>query len=150
MSGIEHAARLDQQQFYLLLGVRLVFDAPGDNEHFAGRQANRAVAEIDPQRTLDHKEGLIGVLVIMPNEIALQLHELELIVIHFRDNLRLPLLVEQSELPREINRLMVHAAKSRGYRVSVSSSTLKASSSCGEIATLSFSPVGSRETNHLL
>jgi len=32
----------------------------------------------------------------------------------------------------------------------LSSSTLKASSSCGEIATLSFSPVGSRETNHLL
>jgi hypothetical protein len=48
--------------------------------------------------------------VIVPNELALELHDLELVVVHFRYDLRLPLFVERSELFAEIDRLVVHAA----------------------------------------
>src|SRR6266540_1870021 len=44
----------------------------------------------------------------MPNKIALQLHDLELVIVHFCDDLRQPLLVEQSELLREVDRLVAH------------------------------------------
>jgi hypothetical protein len=39
-------------------------------------------------------EGLIGIPVVMPDEIALQLHDLELIAVHFGDDFRQPLLAE--------------------------------------------------------
>jgi len=41
----------------------------------------------------------------MPDEVALQLHDLELIVVHLGDDLGLPLLVEQRELLAEVDRL---------------------------------------------
>jgi hypothetical protein len=68
--GIEHPARLDHQQFDLPFGVRFVFDAFRDDEHFARRQMHRAVAKIDPQVALDDEEGLVGLLVIVPDEVA--------------------------------------------------------------------------------
>ena len=40
---------------------------------------NRAIPEIDPQPAFDHDKGLIRVFVIVPNEIPLQLDDLELI-----------------------------------------------------------------------
>jgi hypothetical protein len=44
----------------------------------------------------------------VPDEIASQLHDLELIVVHFGDDFRLPLLVEQPEFLAEVDRLVVH------------------------------------------
>jgi hypothetical protein len=46
---IEYPSRLDQQQFDLVLSIRLVFDAFRDDEHFARRHADRPIAKIDPQ-----------------------------------------------------------------------------------------------------
>src|SRR6516162_8382168 len=71
---------------------------------------NRAIAEIDSQSTLEDDEGLIRILVIVPDEVTLKLHELELVVVHLGDDLRLPMLVEQIELAGEIDRLIRHAA----------------------------------------
>src|ERR1700733_867564 len=90
VAGIEHAARLDQQQFDLPFGVRLVLDPFRHHEHFPGAQPHRPVAKIDPQYAVDHDEGLIGVLVIVPDEIPLQLHYFELVIVHLRDHLWLP------------------------------------------------------------
>jgi hypothetical protein len=47
-------------------------------------------------------------VVIVPDEVAFKLHDLELIVVHLGNDLRLPLLVEQSELSCEIDRLVAH------------------------------------------
>jgi hypothetical protein len=55
---------------------------------------NRAIAKIDPQNALEDDEGLIGILVIVPDEVTLQSYDFELIVVHFGDHLWLPLLVE--------------------------------------------------------
>ena len=77
---------------------RLVLDALRDDKHLAGSDVNTAVAEVDSQPPLDDNESLVSVPVIVPEEIALQFDDLELIVVHFRDDLRLPLLAEQREL----------------------------------------------------
>src|SRR5262245_35214525 len=68
------------------------------------------VPEVDPQAPLQDNEGLVRVFVIVPDEIALELHDLELIVVHFSDDLRLPLLVEQPEFLLEVDRSVVHCA----------------------------------------
>src|SRR6266550_1277829 len=64
--------------------------------------------KIDPQNAIQHNESLVRILVIVPNEVALQLHDLELVVVHFGDDLRLPLLAEQRELFAEVDRLVPH------------------------------------------
>src|ERR1700730_6481517 len=108
MSGIEHAPRLDQQQFDLVFRVRLVLDAPGHDEHLTCRDMDGAIAKVDPQVAFDHDERLVGILMVMPDKVSLRLHDLELIVIHLGNDLRLPLLVKQSELLPKIDRSVVH------------------------------------------
>src|SRR5262249_34570832 len=110
MAGIEYPTRLDQQQLDLVFGVRLVLYTFRDDEHLARRQLDRPIAKIDPQSALQDDERLIRMLVIMPNEVALQPHELELVVVHFGYDLRLPLLVEYPELLAKIDRLVGHVA----------------------------------------
>jgi hypothetical protein len=51
---------------------------------------------------------LISILVIVPNKIALHLFELELIVVHFSNDFRVPLLVEQTEFLAKIDSLVGH------------------------------------------
>jgi hypothetical protein len=46
------------------------------------------------QVALDDDERLVGIRMPVPNKIALQLHQFELVIVHFGDNFRLPLLVE--------------------------------------------------------
>jgi hypothetical protein len=102
--------RFDEQQLDLPFRVRLVLHTLGNDEHLPRRHMDRAVAKIDPQIAVDHDERLIGIRVVMPNEIALQPHDLELIVVHLGDDLRPPLLVEQPELLPEVDGLVAHVA----------------------------------------
>jgi hypothetical protein len=45
---------------------------------------------------------------VVPNEVTLQLHDLELIVVHFGDDLWLPLLLEELKLLAEVDRFVAH------------------------------------------
>jgi hypothetical protein len=45
---------------------------------------------------------------VVPDEVALELHDLELVVVELGDNLRLPLLVELRELALEVDRFVGH------------------------------------------
>jgi hypothetical protein len=78
--------------------------------HFPGADLNRTVAQIDAQLALDDKESLVGVFVPVPNELTLQLHDLELIVVHFGDDPGLPLLGEQPEFLPKVDRAVIHYA----------------------------------------
>lgn len=73
------------------MAIRLVLNAFGSNEHLPDRNVDRAIAKIDPQIAFDYQERLVGIFVVMPYKIALQLHHFELIIIHFGNDLRLPL-----------------------------------------------------------
>src|SRR5215469_8429848 len=57
----------------------------------------RAVAKIDTQIPFDHDERLVSVFMIVPDEVTVQLHNLEMVIVHFGDHFRLPLLIEQAE-----------------------------------------------------
>ena len=64
---------------------------------------NRTVAKIGFQDPVDDYERLIRILAVVPNEINLQFHHLELVAVHFGDDLGLSLPVEQFELLDEVN-----------------------------------------------
>jgi hypothetical protein len=109
LAGVENPAWLDQQHLHLVLGVGLVLHSARHHEHLAGRQLHRAIAKIDAQHPIDNDERLIRILVVMPDKIPLQLDELELVVVHFRDHSGLPLLADQRELFHKIDCLVGHA-----------------------------------------
>src|SRR5260370_458945 len=93
-------SRFNQQQLDFVFCVRLVLHAFRNHEHLSARNVNGTVAKIDPQIAVDYDETFVGIFVIVPNEVALELHDLELVFVHFSDDLRLPLFVEQSKFLR--------------------------------------------------
>ena len=66
------------------------------------------ITKVDPKIAAEHNESLVRVLMTVPDEIPLQLHHFELIVVHFRDDPGLPALGEHLQLRREIDCLVPH------------------------------------------
>jgi hypothetical protein len=71
-----------------------MLNALRNDEHLAPRYLDRAVAKIDAQLAVDDDERFIGFLMVMPDQVALELHDLELIPVF-----TLPLSARRS-LPR--------------------------------------------------
>src|SRR5258708_39976729 len=105
---IENTSRLDEEQLDLTVGKWLVFHSLRDHEHLAGGEVYGAVPEVDAQPAFEDDERLVRVLVVMPDEVAFQPHDLELVVVHLRDDLWLPLLREEREFLLEVDCLRVH------------------------------------------
>ncbi len=70
-----------------LLGTRFVFNPLGDYEHLAFLQRHRAIAKFDAQLSFKDNEYFVGVGVSVPDETALGLYQLEMIIVHLRHNL---------------------------------------------------------------
>lgn len=68
--------------------IRLVFNTLWNHVHFALRQLHIPISEIDSETAFQDDEGFICVFVVMPNELALEFNDLELVVIHLGDDLR--------------------------------------------------------------
>src|SRR4029077_9094271 len=108
ISGIRNASRLDEHQLDLALGIRLVLDSFRHDIHFACGEFDCSVAKVDSQCAIEDDEGFIRVFMAMPYEVAFQANNLELVFVHLRAALRLPLLAEQAELLFEIDRSTLH------------------------------------------
>ncbi|AKZ63827.1 hypothetical protein F506_15175 [Herbaspirillum hiltneri N3] len=80
-----------------------MLDALGDHEHLAGLEMHCAVAKVDAQRAVEHDEDFVGVGVVVPDELALYLGQLELVVVHFGNDALRPVLAEQRKLVGEID-----------------------------------------------
>ncbi len=94
MACIQYATWLDEEYFDLVFRVGLVFHTLWHDEHLTGGNMRGAIPEIDPKLAFQHDEGLIRVFVIMPHKVALNLDDLELVVVHFRDDPWLPVFVK--------------------------------------------------------
>jgi hypothetical protein len=109
---IAHATRLNQEQFDLVLGVRFVLHPLRNDEHLSRPDMHHPVPKINPQISFDHDERLVSVFVIMPDEVSLQLHHLELVIVHFSDHFWLPLLIEQVKLLHKVDCSVFHLISS--------------------------------------
>src|SRR5687767_11077739 len=108
LASVYNTARLDKQRMAFTCGASDMFDALWHNEHFPGLERDGPVLETDLHLAVQHQEDLVGVFMIMPDELALQFHELELVVVHFRDDPRGPALRESGQLLRKVDYLGSH------------------------------------------
>src|SRR5581483_5799704 len=109
-SGIHEALRLYQKELHLSLRAGLVSHAFRYDKHLPGAQPYCSILEVDSQGPVENDEGLIRLFVVMPDEIAFDAHELELVVVHLRNDLGLPLLRDQLEFLRETDCPISHGS----------------------------------------
>ena len=107
-AGVQHAARFDDHQLHFFFGVGLVLDAFRDDEHFSGAEGDAAVAEVDAELAFDDEEGFVSRRVVVPDELALELLDLELVVVHLGDDFRGPEFVELREFVLQVDGLVTH------------------------------------------
>ena len=82
IARIRGARWLDQQDMHFPPCHGPVLDAFGDNENFAGVEGNRAIPQLDVERTLEHKKKIVRVVMLMPVEWPLELsHQYVVVVI---------------------------------------------------------------------
>jgi hypothetical protein len=113
LASVQRTARLYQKHLHFFCGEWLVLDALWNDEQFARAQQNGSIPEIDAKFTFQHKEGFIGLRMIVPDEIAFDPDDLELIVVEFGNDPRLPLLSQGFCISLCMYRLQVFTLRSR-------------------------------------
>src|SRR6185437_8234063 len=108
MARIGHATRLYEEQLYLSFRAGLVPYSLRHDVHLAGGQTHYSILEVDSQCSIEDYEGLIGVLVVVPDEIAVDPDQRDLVVVHLGNDLWVPLVREQLEFASEIDCSMRH------------------------------------------
>ena len=73
VAGVEDAAGFDEEEVDFVGGEGLVLDSFGDDEHLAGVEVDGTVAEVDAEMAVEDEEGLVGVLVVVPDEVSVEL-----------------------------------------------------------------------------
>ena len=91
VAGVDRSGRFDEQRPAFLFGARPVLDSLRNDDHLPGAQHDGAVAEVDGHLAVQHDEDLAGVGMLVPDELALQLGQLEVKLVHLGHELRGPL-----------------------------------------------------------
>lgn len=91
VARVQRGHRLEQHDVSLLLGYGQMVDTVRDNDELAGVHANVTIAEAHEKRTLQDQKQLILSFVVMPDEIALELHELDVEIVDLARDVRGPI-----------------------------------------------------------
>src|SRR6202044_4034822 len=84
---------------------RTMLHALGNNEHLARSQRDDAVAQVNVNTAFEHQKEIVRVLVLMPNELALDLDHHQVVTVELTHHARLPVLRECRQLGCEIDGL---------------------------------------------
>src|SRR3954452_18032740 len=109
-----------------------MLDAFRHDEHLAGAKRHGAVAQLDVEHALEHEEEIIGIVVLVPDEFALELRNHHVVAVvgghcAWRENIR-----EGGELLGEIDAVHWRLRLRAGFvpsRASISRATFAAGSS---------------------
>jgi hypothetical protein len=72
ITSVGQATRFNQKQLHLLLRKGLVLYTLRNDKHLASGHANRPVAEVNSQFTINHNDGFIRIFVVVPNKVSLR------------------------------------------------------------------------------
>src|ERR1700747_1008881 len=81
-----------------LFGFGHVLDAFRDDDEFAGRDENVAIAEAHFHAALHDEKHFVFVVMVMPDECAFKFHDLHVGFVHFADDFRAPVFSNLREL----------------------------------------------------
>ena len=108
LSGVDCGHRFEEKQMNLVLRHRTVLDAPGDNAELPFAELDVAVTEADRERALHHEKEFILPVMAVPDELTLELRELDVLSVQLSDDLRRPLVGEEGELFGEVDLVDLH------------------------------------------
>ena len=99
-----------------------MLDAARHDQELARSSHTCAIAKVHPEPSLDDEEQLVLALVVMPDELALELHQLDVLAVQLADDARIPVVGELGQLRgdrdllHEANRSAVRAGFSQEAR----------------------------------
>jgi hypothetical protein len=88
VARIRRARRLNQQDVHFLARYGPMLNALGYDEHLAGIEGDRAVPELDVERTLEHKEEIVCLVMLVPVERSFELGHHDVVVVVGRNRTR--------------------------------------------------------------
>jgi len=91
-------------------GHRLVFDTPGNDEELAFVEFNDPVTEMYRQVPAKDQKQLVLALVMVPDEFAFELRELDMLTVELTDNTRAPAFRELMEFLGEVHFIVLAVA----------------------------------------
>src|SRR5207249_10029418 len=103
---------------FAIAGAGTVLRATWDYEQLSGFERNGAVAQLHVERAVKHQEQFVGLVMLVPDELALDLHQPHFMVVVARDNPRRPMIGEARQLRGNVD--LVHG-NSAGMRCSAQS-----------------------------
>lgn len=107
VTRVERRGGLEEQDVDFSLGDRPMLDASRNDDELALGHGNDAISEMHVEAPVQNEEELVFVLVLMPNEFALELDELHVLAVQLTDDLRIPVSVESRELFAKVD--LLHA-----------------------------------------
>ena len=78
--GVDDTSRLDKDNVGFAFGDRAVLDTAGYDEELSGPESHVPVPHLDGELAARNEEELVSVLVGVPDELTLELDDLDLIV----------------------------------------------------------------------
>jgi hypothetical protein len=105
VARVERGRRLEEKDVNFVLGNGPMLRAAWHDDELALVHGDRAVPELHVERALDDEEELIFGFVLMPDERALELDELDVLAIQLADDLGVPVGGEEGEFFCEVDRV---------------------------------------------
>lgn len=80
-----------------------VLNTAGNNDEFSFPNCHLPVPELHQKRSLDHEKELVFVFVVMPDKLALELHQFHKRIVQLSDDLRRPVVGEEGKFMGKID-----------------------------------------------
>src|SRR5262249_34652770 len=107
VASVDDAAWLEEEQCGFGVGARAVLRAAGHDEDLPWCQHDVAIAHLDGELSAEYQEELVGVGVLVPGELPLDLHDPDVVVVDLGDFLGQPVLSEARQHRLEVHRFHV-------------------------------------------
>ncbi len=75
----------------LVFSDRSVLDAIGHHKRFTWTKPNGAVSQLNSDMPSENQKEIVGIVVLVPNEFPLDLHDHEVVTVEATNNSRLPI-----------------------------------------------------------
>jgi hypothetical protein len=102
VTGVERGGRLEQQNVCLFIGHGTMFGFPRNDDEFTFLEPHMTIAEFHAESTFNHEEKLIFLVMVVPEEFALEFNELDKLTIELSDDPGTPGIFEDGNLFAEI------------------------------------------------
>src|SRR6185503_9205301 len=95
VARVQRRSRLEQHKLDFFTTTWLVLDAARHDDQFAGADDLEMVPKIHAKLAADDEEQFVFDVVMMPDEVAFELDDLDLLAVEVGDDFRRPVLVDE-------------------------------------------------------